>query len=203
MQVFPGDLLPATFSDPEAPRDHFRQRRLVARSEVERRVEYFTLLYQQLGTEDPLVQLLEQCLANEAVDRPSAEEAMQQLEQMDIDDPYKVFTKLDMIKIIGQKEREIRQRDRDIQPQEQQKNIEMQHKDKDFQGKDIEPKDTDIQPTDEAVQEDKDTQLGQGIQQETDAGHKEEEKDTQHVVQQRQEFVRKGFKQRKPVRVII
>ncbi len=52
------------------------------------------------------MRLVEQCLANLAEDRPSAEAVLQQLEGMNIDDPYQGFTKLDMIKMIGQKEDE-------------------------------------------------------------------------------------------------
>ncbi len=55
------------------------------------------------------MQLVEHCLANEAEERPSAEEVMQQLEQMEIDDPYQNLTRLEMMRMVGQKEEEIRQ----------------------------------------------------------------------------------------------
>ncbi len=55
------------------------------------------------------MQLVEQCLANEAEVRPSAEEMLQQLEQMEIDDPYQNLTRLEMMRMVGQKEEEIRQ----------------------------------------------------------------------------------------------
>ena len=72
-QVFPGDLLPYTYPDPDNPG------RVCGRSEVERRAEYIQPLQEQLGEQHPLLQLVCQCLHNEPAQRPSAEELLQQL----------------------------------------------------------------------------------------------------------------------------
>ena len=73
-QVFPGDLLPHTYPDPDNP-DH-----LLARSEVERRRDYIQPLHEQLGEQHPLLELVCRCLHNIPAQRPSAEELLQQLE---------------------------------------------------------------------------------------------------------------------------
>ena len=72
-QVFPGDLLPYTYPDPD------NLGRVCGRSEVERRMDYIQPLYEQLGEQHPLLQLVCQCLHNEPPQRPSAEELLQQL----------------------------------------------------------------------------------------------------------------------------
>ena len=74
MQVFPGNLLPPNYPDPD------NLGRLVGQSEVERRTDYIKLLHEQLGEQHPLVQLICQCLHNTPAQRPSAEELLQQLE---------------------------------------------------------------------------------------------------------------------------
>ena len=74
MQVFPGNLLPPNYPDPDNPG------RLVGRSEIERRTDYIEPLYKELGEQHPLVQLVCQCLHNVPAQRPSAEELLQQLE---------------------------------------------------------------------------------------------------------------------------
>ena len=74
MQVFPGNLLPHNYPDPDNPG------RLVGRSEVERRRDYIQPLYKELGEQHPLVQLVCQCLHNIPAQRPSAEDLLQQLE---------------------------------------------------------------------------------------------------------------------------
>ncbi len=96
-QVFPGGLLPHTYADPQ------NLRRLIARSEVERRENYFTRLHRQLGERHPLVQLVERCLDNDPQYRPSAVDVLQQLEAVEIEDPYQDLTKLDMIRLLQQR----------------------------------------------------------------------------------------------------
>ena len=73
-QIFPGTLLPHTYPDPDNPG------RLLGRSEVERRTDYIQPLYEQLGEQHPLLQLVCQCLHNTPAQRPAAEELLQQLE---------------------------------------------------------------------------------------------------------------------------
>ena len=95
-QVFPGNLLRHTYPDPE------NRRRLIARSEVERRRDYVTPLRRQLGERHPLVQLVEQCLDDDPEFRPTAEMLLQQLEGVVINDPYQHLTKLDLIQQLQQ-----------------------------------------------------------------------------------------------------
>ncbi len=118
-----------------------------------------------MGEGHPLVQLVEQCLANEAEDRPSADEVLQQLEGMDIDDPHQGFTRLDMIRLVGrlvqesqQKDVEIQRRDEEIQRREE----EIQQNVQESQQKDVE-----IQRRDEEIQQKEQTieQMGEEVRQ--------------------------------------
>ena len=95
-QVFPGNLLRHNYPDPE------NRRRLIARSEVERRRDYITPLHCQLGERHPLVKLLKQCLDDDPEFRPTAEMLLQQLEAVVINDPYQHLTKLDLIQQLQQ-----------------------------------------------------------------------------------------------------
>ena len=107
-QVFPGNLLPHTYADPQNP-DH-----LFARSEVERRRDYTQSLYRQLGEEHPLVHLVHQCLRNTPARRPSAEELLQQLEAVraQIEGPYgqsvRVTVDMEKVRALREKDTEIR-----------------------------------------------------------------------------------------------
>ena len=103
MQVFPGNLLQYTYRDPKNPRHR------LARTEVQRRDEYIRLLHQQLGEQHPLVLLVKQCLDDEPSERPSAQELLQQLEDMkgQIEDPYQHLTKLEAMRMLREKDREI------------------------------------------------------------------------------------------------
>ncbi len=65
MQTFPKDLKPANYRDPAT-------RRLVARSEIERREHYIKPMKAALGETHPLVQLTLACLEYDQEDRPSA-----------------------------------------------------------------------------------------------------------------------------------
>ena len=78
VQVFPGDLLEPTYTDPE------NRHRLLARSEVERRGQYIEQLEENLprGGQHPFVQLVKRCLQNEPSDRPTSEELIASLEEM-------------------------------------------------------------------------------------------------------------------------
>ena len=75
MQEFPGDLLEPNYPDPG------NNRRLLARSEVERREKYFYHL--ELGSAAyPLVEMIKQCLDNVPQERPTAERLVTVLEGM-------------------------------------------------------------------------------------------------------------------------
>ncbi len=105
VQVFPHDLLSPNYPDPQDAS------RLLGRSEVERRRDYMARLRQQLDQGHPLVRLIEQCLRNDPAHRPSAEEVLQCLEQLETEDPYQDLTKIEMIGRIEEKEEEIRAKD--------------------------------------------------------------------------------------------
>ena len=78
MQMFPGNLLEPTYADPE------NRRRLLARSEVDRRRQYIEQLEENLprGRRHPFVQLVNRCLQNEPSDRPTSEELITSLEEI-------------------------------------------------------------------------------------------------------------------------
>ena len=77
VQVFPGDLLEHTYPDPNNPRQ------LLARSEVDRRGNYFEHLERQLHTGSAgysLVGVVKQCLENIPEERATAEQLVRVLE---------------------------------------------------------------------------------------------------------------------------
>ena len=98
-QTFPKDLKPATYRDPAT-------RRLVARSEVERREHYIIPMTAALGETHPLVQLTLACLEYDQEDRPSAVVVLRGLEEVGTTLPQNCTqTKLELI----QKNEEIQQ----------------------------------------------------------------------------------------------
>ena len=94
-----------TYRDPENPR------RRLTRTEVQRRDEYIRQLHQQLGEQHPLVLLVKQCLDDEPLERPSAQELLQQLEGMrvQIEDPYQNLNKLEAVRMLKEKDTEIQE----------------------------------------------------------------------------------------------
>ena len=56
-QVFPGNLMPATYTDPVS-------HRLFPRSELERRHQYLGILHAKIGKSHALTVMIEQCLSN-------------------------------------------------------------------------------------------------------------------------------------------
>ena len=72
-QTFPCNLLHPTYRDD--------RRRLVARTELERRETYMRMVYSQLPENYPLIEMIEQCLENSPEDRPSIHLVVQLLEQ--------------------------------------------------------------------------------------------------------------------------
>ena len=73
-KVFPGNLLRASYQDPDNP-GH-----LLARSELERRTNYIQPLHRFLGEQHLLSQLVYQCLQDDPAQRPTAEELLGRLE---------------------------------------------------------------------------------------------------------------------------
>ena len=71
-QTFPCNLLAPTYRDDT--------RRLVARTELERRETYMRKVYNQLSENHPLIEMIEQCLENSPEDRPSVQQVVQLLQ---------------------------------------------------------------------------------------------------------------------------
>ena len=109
-QTFPKDLKPHNYLDP-------RTRRIVGRSEIERREHYIQLMQVALGETHPLVKLTLDCLEYLPEDRPSAMEVLRRLKEVGRTVPQNCTeTKLELIQQITTKnaltasrEEEIRQ----------------------------------------------------------------------------------------------
>ena len=87
IQKFPDVLKAPTYCDPDAP-----ERILRGRSEVERRVEYFDQLEEEIsqghGQMHKLVQLIKGCLDNDSSTRPTAEKLAQEMQQLAIEGKF-------------------------------------------------------------------------------------------------------------------
>ncbi len=75
-QTFPKNLKSHTYRDPVT-------RRLVGRTEIERREDYIVLMKVTLGETHPLVELTLDCLEYDQEDRPSAVVVLRQLEKVE------------------------------------------------------------------------------------------------------------------------
>ena len=104
-QTFPKDLKPHTYPDPVT-------RRLVGRTEIERREVYVQQMKTSLGEAHPLVKVTLNCLEHFADDRPSAVEVLRQLEEVGRTVPRNCTeTKLELIQQIVRKDVEIARKD--------------------------------------------------------------------------------------------
>ncbi|CAI8033275.1 hypothetical protein GBAR_LOCUS18765, partial [Geodia barretti] len=74
-QVFPGDLLPSTYTDP-------RKNKVKARTELERRESYMSPLEATLGKTHGLVSLVKRCLENDPRRRPTTSQALDRMRDM-------------------------------------------------------------------------------------------------------------------------
>ena len=95
LQIFPGDLLEPNYTNPNNSDE------LVARSEVERRRDYFEQLEgTMLGGQHPCVLLTKQCLHNSPSRRPTAEQLVATLEGMraDIEGPCGAVARADAVR---------------------------------------------------------------------------------------------------------
>ena len=100
IQVFPMPIA-STYVDPNT-------KALVARSEVERRREYIDTMSARFPSElSPLKQLVIDCLNNDPDKRPTAEQLVCQLEQLQtqIPDPHAQMTRLDVIRVLEETEK--------------------------------------------------------------------------------------------------
>ena len=97
-QTFPKDLKPHNYRDPIT-------RRLVGRTEIERREVYVQQMKTSLGETHPLVKLTLDCLEHFAEDQPSAVEVLRRLEEVGRNMTQKCTgTKLELIQQVSQKE---------------------------------------------------------------------------------------------------
>ena len=104
-QTFPKDLKPHTYPDPVT-------RRLVGRTEIERRDVYVQQMKTCLGEAHPLVKVTLNCLEHFADDRPSAVEVLRQLEEVGRTVPRNCTeTKLELIQQVVRRDFEIARKD--------------------------------------------------------------------------------------------
>ena len=75
IQEFPKDLLPATYMT-------VSNRQLCARSEIQRREKYMSILHQKMGKSHLLTHIIERCLNNLPDERPSALQVLENLDEM-------------------------------------------------------------------------------------------------------------------------
>ena len=103
IQEFPRDLLPATYMEESG------KRQLCARSEIQRREKYISILHQKMGKRHLLTHIIERCLDNLSDERPSALQVLENLEEMsktikssqdDFYHDYQHTSKLDLIKML-------------------------------------------------------------------------------------------------------
>ena len=123
MQVFPGGLLEPNYADPD------NSDLLVARSEVERRGEYFEQLDRRIleGQQHPCVQLTKDCLYNTPSRRPTAEQLVTTLTEMraGIEGPYGAVAKADavrqvvMMKTLRGRDAEVREKTNELTAKEE------------------------------------------------------------------------------------
>ena len=108
-QTFPKNLKPATFVDSGT-------RKIIARTEIERREEYIQLMNTALGKTHPLVKLTLDCLEYIPEDRPSAIQILGQLEEFEKTLSQNCSeTKLELIQHIAMKDAVASRKEEEIQ----------------------------------------------------------------------------------------
>ena len=111
-QTFPKDLKPHNYRDPVT-------RRLVGRTEIERRDVYVQQMKTSLGEAQPLVKLTLDCLEHFAEDRPSAVEVSRRLKEVEQTVPRNCTeTKLELIQQIVRKDDLITRKEEEIRGRE-------------------------------------------------------------------------------------
>ena len=103
IQEFQRDLLPATYMEES-------KRQLCAKSEIQRREKYISILHQKMGKRHLLTHIIERCLDNLSDERPSALQVLEVLEEVsktikssqdDFYHDYHHTSKLDLIKMLN------------------------------------------------------------------------------------------------------
>ena len=103
-QVFPKDLLPPTYQDPLS-------NTVKARTELERRERYISMLQAKFDKLHPLVVLIKSCLEYKPEKRPTARQALERLGEMRaaVRNPYSGLNRLQLEKSLAEKEAEVEQ----------------------------------------------------------------------------------------------
>ena len=126
-QTFPKDLKPATYRDPST-------RRIVGRSEIERRENYIQPMQAALGETHPLVKLTLDCLEYDPEDRPSAIDVLRRLEEVRRTVAQNCTeTKLELIQQIQQKQVEHQRQISELQAASQSQISRLQTENKELQ----------------------------------------------------------------------
>ena len=119
-QTFPKDLKPPSYRDPAT-------RKVLGRTEIERREHYIQPMQEALGDTHSLVKLTLDCLEYDPEDRPSAMEVLGQLENVGRIIPQNCTeTKLELIQQISGKNEEIEQNRVEHQRQLSEKDAQIQ-----------------------------------------------------------------------------
>lgn len=100
-QTFP-ELLAATYPHP-------KKDKVVGRTEIERRGKCFGMLKEMLGDKHSLVNLVTKCLQNKPNSRPTAQEILQKLDNVKIEDhdKFEIMSKKDLLQYVETREREM------------------------------------------------------------------------------------------------
>lgn len=106
-QIFPCNLLAPTYPN--------RKKKLVPRTELERRENYMIKLYSQLRKGHPLLQMIELCLKNCPEDRPNILQVVKFVEQAqtEIPEDESDTSKLELLQIVRQKSEEIETKEKE------------------------------------------------------------------------------------------
>ena len=140
-QVFPKDLKPATYSEPET-------QALLARSEVDRRAHYFEMADHLIGDQTnpahKLIKLAEECLHNDPAKRPTVTLLITVLPELHRQLPDEILgkDKLDLISLVREAREEVFVREEALQQQmgtmeEQQRELEVQQRELEVQGEQL------------------------------------------------------------------
>ena len=113
---------------------------------MQRREEYIKLLHHQLGEQHPLVLLVKQCLDDDPSERPTAQELLQQLENVraQIEAPYQHLNKLEAMRALREKDKALTEQDVELKVKDTaltEKDIALAEKDTALREKDTKMRD--------------------------------------------------------------
>ena len=116
---------------------------VAARTEVERRIDYFQQIQQQLGHQHAIVVMIERSLHNDPRHRPTANQILQELKRVRalISDRYGSMSRLEVEQVLGEREKELGSLQCRLQHQHEQiqsQKLDLQSKDQKLRSKDEE-----------------------------------------------------------------